>query len=169
MRETQTTRLSWGRELDGKAVTLLAEPEGIKVSAAHPEALGEKALAALTGGTPLEVAGSADGLSATRRALVARSDSMAWRSCAQSFLSPLSDARQATLLAPDTPVGDGQNWRVGEVWRIAAFTKGRSADAIVRFTGDPEAPMAILDIQRGAAQAPDAVYCLGLALEGSEK
>ena len=159
MRESQTARLSWGLDVDGTPVKLLAEPEGFKVSAAQPELLGKEALAALTGPTPLAAPPAAEGLSAARRALVNRSRSESWRTCAQSFLSPLSDARTATAPAPTIPAGGEVNWRVGEVWRIAAFVKGRSADAIVRFTGDPAAPMAVLDVQRGSAAAPDVAYC----------
>jgi hypothetical protein len=168
MRESQTARLSWGLDVDGLPVTLLAEPEGFKVSAARPEALGKEAIEALAGPAPLRAAAASEDLSAARQALAARSDSAAWRACAQSFLSPVSDAEKASLAPPTIPAGGEINWRVGEVWRIAAFAKGRSADAIVRFTGDPERPMAVLDLQRGAAEAPDATYCHRLVAAGSE-
>lgn len=159
MQDSRAAPLVWSREIDGGAVTLLAEPEALKASAQDPDALGSAALAALTDGRPLAPYQPTSDLGSDRRALVGRSESPTWRSCAQSFLSPLSASRTVTLTRPSRPVERGLSWRVGEIWRLAAFVDGRGADAVVRFTGDPAAPIAILDMWRGPVTAPEVTRC----------
>lgn len=166
MREPQPVRLSWAADVDGTSVQLLAEPEAFKASASHPEFLEKGRLEALSGTVPLQSKAETASLSAARRGLVSQSPGKAWRTCAQSYLSPLSEGRTAVYSEPASPARTAVEWRVGEVWRLAAFIKGRSADAIVRFTGDPETPMAVLDIQRGAAEPPDLAWCHGLMTAG---
>jgi hypothetical protein len=167
MQESRTAPLAWSGELDGTAVTFLAEPEALKASAQHPEVLGAAALARLTSEEALSAPVPPSALGSDRRALVNRAKSQQWRSCAQSFLSPLSASEAMILTRPSAPMEDSLSWRVGEVWRLAAYAEGRGADAIVRFTGDPGAPFAVLDMWRGSFANPDSNRCYDLVQGGA--
>jgi len=166
MRDARSVPFSWTQEVDGAAMIIIAEPEGLKAAAANPNGLGPALLEALAGQSALAPApapGSGAPLRQQRQALLDRSARADWRLCAQSFLSPLSASAAATPTPSESPSGDTVNWRVGEVWRVVAFMEGRGADALVRFTGDPDSPMAILDLRTAAMAKPDPARCHQLA------
>ena len=164
MRDARTVPFNWSREIDGAHMTFVAEPESLKADAANPDSLGSTLLEALAGKPAVASAPAEDApLRQRRQALLDRSTRSDWRLCAQSFLSPLSASTAATPTPSASPNGDTVNWRVGEVWRLVAFAEGRGADAIVRFTGDPDNPMAILDLRTAAMAKPDPARCYEFA------
>lgn len=163
MREPETVPLSWSIFIDGQTVKLSAEPEGGKlyVAAATPQA--QALILDLAAGKPVDVGAveSAPGLAQARIRLVRLADSPAWKRCAASLFSPLSRVEQLALVEPRKPAGDAVNWRVGEVWRLVAVdASGRGADTLVRFTGRPADPVALLDRRAGPMEPPDLTECL---------
>ncbi|WGM40014.1 hypothetical protein [Caulobacter sp. NIBR1757] len=160
MREEQTFSLSWTAELDGRRAVFLAEPEGLKAAADNAETIAPELVAELAGrGGVGPTPGGDSSLGARRRLFVNRSDSPLWRHCAPTFFSSLSASPELSARPPVPPVGGAINWRPGEIWRLVVYTEGRGADAIVRFTGDPAQPMAILDTRIEAMNAPDPTRC----------
>jgi hypothetical protein len=163
MREADNTPLSWSAWMDGHTVQLRAEPEGGKLYIAATTPQARALVADLAGGKafdPLAVETTV-GLAQARLRLTALADSPAWKACAASLFSPLSRADRLAMAAPRAPAGEATNWRGGEVWRLVAVDAfGRGADALVRFTGDPAAPMAMLDRRTGAMTPPDLTGCL---------
>jgi hypothetical protein len=161
MRESQLAPLFWSRDVDGHKVVFLAEPEAGKASATDPAVLGSEPVTALAADAPLTAEPSRPLLSlrSRRDALVGRSSNETWRQCAPSYLSPLSSATTISVAPTTAPTGGAINWRVGEVWRLVAYSQGRAADALVRFTGDPDKPMAILDMQIATTREPDPKVC----------
>jgi hypothetical protein len=166
MREARSGPLAWSADVDGRTIRFLAEPEAGKIGGRHIDGLDPKLLQRLAADLKTGPGGlQGSDLHASRNALYRASDSPNWKRCAASYVSPLSDAREAAITAPAAPAGGAINWRVGEVWRLVAYEEGKAADALVRFTGDPAAPMAILDLRVASMNDLDAAACYQLSLE----
>ncbi len=77
--------------------------------------------------------------------LVAADKAALWRVCAPAAISAFG---QAKVLAPPSGGGSGfsaPSSRLGEVWRLAARTAdGWTDERIVRFTGEPQRPAAVI-------------------------
>lgn len=166
MREPDKAPLSWTLTVEGEPLRVAAEPEGGKLHVAAANAEAEALIAALTEGKPVTpgTVDTAGDLAQARARLAHLSETPAWRSCAASLFSPLSRGDHLAMTAPRAPVGEAVNWRAGEVWRVVVVdSAGRGADSLVRFTGRPEEPIALLDRRTGRMDVPDMARCLAYA------
>jgi len=71
-----------------------------------------------------------------------------WRLCAPSAISYYGATQTFTYVHPNPPGPgpDPQSWRIGEVWRIRLTSEaGWSEERSVRFTGDAQHPVAVID------------------------
>jgi hypothetical protein len=143
---------TWRVDTPEGGFTVMVEPERRKLSLA--EAAGARAhlsLARWLGPDADDVARSIAALDRgedlPRRAqLLAASASPLWRRCGLSFISAYSRLSDNALLPASTGGGAAAVDRAGEVWRIAvARNEQPILDRLVRFTGDPGAPTAVID------------------------
>lgn len=145
----QDERLRWTTAGPSGPVSVLAEPEDPKTSLAG---------AAAHGGEPFIRLGVADpgALQNRLRALASspaaefqleEADSATlWRACARSAISPYGKAETFVPTKAAAPVTGAISWRVGETWRLRVVNQGGWADdRIVRFTGDPNHPVAVVE------------------------
>ena len=160
---------AWKRQIDGREILLLAEPEAAKLSASattpHATALLRR-LGRAPGSGPVETLRPGGSLREHRRRFEGSFKGDLGRTCAQSLVSILSTNPEPEMDRHRAPGGGGPNWRLGEIWRLAAFDGRRSVDAIVRFTGDPDAPIAVLDQANRRSPMPDIERCNSLIAEG---
>lgn len=138
----------WTVGMNDGRVEVLAEPDAAKLPPAvaaklqdgdlalfgvkDPAALRER-LAAMTGrATGLEDLDAATG----------------WRTCARSLVAYHGEAEHFAYKPPKSPGPgpDPQTWHIGEVWRIRVTTEGGwRDDRTVRFTGDAQHPVAVVE------------------------
>lgn len=144
-----TGRLHWSVATDDGSVEVLAEPERAKLSLSAAAELDDDTLRKL-GATDAQSARSK--LAALDQAhgewdtLGSVDSSPAWRACAPSLISPFGEAAKPELVKAAAPVQGTMSWRAGEVWRIRVVSPGGWADdRIVRFTGAPGHPAAVID------------------------
>lgn len=139
----------WSLTLEGVETEILAEPEAHKVGMAAAAnlpnaifmALGVNDIAALRdrlSGSVLPVDGpGVAGLDVAPN----------WAGCAPSAVSAFGKLEHLAYRPPSAPdaVVDPPAWRIGEVWRLRITTSaGWRDDRIVRFTGDPQHPAAVV-------------------------
>jgi hypothetical protein len=143
----KAARLAWRLQTPAGEAQMLAEPEAAKLglaAAAQDSAvisrLGAEDAAAVK--ERLEALAAAP---SRRVAIADLDDAPRWRACAGSVLSRYGRASAASLPAAAPPASRDFAWRLGEVWRMRATAGGWSDDRLVRFTGDPRAPVAVID------------------------
>ena len=142
-------RLAWSASgLDGLDVTVLAEPEGPKLSLAAAAVLEDKALTLLGAADPGEARGrltALDPVGATPDQIEAADTGAGWRACAVSAISPWGRAEDLHLGPAQAPNREPGGARAGQVWRIRATSSdGWSDERIVRLIGRTEAPSAVI-------------------------
>lgn len=129
-------------------IELLAEAEAPKLSSAEAagrddvlEAFGVAQPGRLGGRLTAWLAGGGGALG------LARLDpAVAWRRCAGSMVSPYGRGTTLRLAAAAAPTAASLDMRPAQVWRLrAAQRRGWVDERIVRFTGDPQHPAAIVE------------------------
>lgn len=142
-------RLAWSATgLDGLDVTVLAEPEGPKLSLAAAAALEDKPLVLLGAVDPHQARGRLarlDPASAAPDQVEAADTSAGWRACAASVISPWGGADVMRLGPVQAPNREPGGARAGQIWRIRATTSdGWTDERIVRLVGQAETPNAVI-------------------------
>jgi hypothetical protein len=145
---------TWREATSQGDFSITVEPEGRKL--ALDEASGPQGRLALTrwlGPAGDDVAQRLGDLARhkggvpSRAELITLSPSPLWRRCGLSFLSAHSRLSGNVLGAGQgTQVAGAAMERTGQVWRIAVARGERPMlDRLVRFTGDPKAPAAVVE------------------------
>jgi hypothetical protein len=131
---------------DASAGSVRAEPEAGKIDLATAAALDTEVLSRFGVANPgrlsswlraasLEPTSPADLVNADRARL--------WKLCAPMLISAFG--RASSLSAPVEVRATGAGARLGEVWRFSARTSnGWTDERIVRFTGEPRRPAAVI-------------------------
>lgn len=143
-------RLSWSFPAQSGSVRALAEPQATKLPLAKaagsisatlfddlrvvsPDKLRSRLqIMALNSGGELAALPDADA-------------SPQWRRCAASLISRYGQAQKAALTRTEPPQPGRAFWRAGEVWRVRVSSAGWVDDRIVRITGDPAHPAAVIE------------------------
>lgn len=138
----------WTFGADDGWIEVLAEPDAEKISPATAAKLQDADLAAFGVQDPealrarlIAMTGKAPGVETLDTAL-------AWRTCARSLVAYHGEAEHFTYTPPKPPGPgpDPQTWHIGEVWRIRVTTEaGWRDDRTVRFTGDAQHPVAVVE------------------------
>jgi hypothetical protein len=137
-------RLRWMLPDGGE---VLAEPEVDKLDLADAARLDDATLARLGVADPDRLRGRLADLGGADAADIGMADAAPlWRACARSIVSPIGTATKIVYAAAAAPSSPGVDWRIGQVWRIrTALASGWVDDPLVRFTGDPLDPAAIVE------------------------
>jgi hypothetical protein len=151
VKSKQTGRLRWTLSSDVGGVEALAEPEAPKLKLADAANLDEGSLVKLG---VRDTARARDrmrilSVSKTRAKAISEVDGAPlWRACARSLISPFGAATELSLADANEPSPGGVSWRMGEVWRLKVVTtSGWVEERVVRFTGDPDRPAAVVERQ----------------------
>ena len=145
---SKAVRLRWTEAGEAATVEVLAEPElakvGYKAAAALDDSklarLGVQDPAALRERLTAELADPED-----RRPVAELDAAPLWRACAASLVSRWGAGGALAFAKADKPDGRRFSWRLAEVWRLRiARPDGWTDDRIVRFTGDPLRPAAVV-------------------------
>lgn len=149
MKTDKPVRLAWTLVVDDGAYRVLAEPEAAKLGYAAASALTADQLVKLGASDPAQLRAlmTMAATASSPPTWVGDLDpGSVWRRCASSLISRFGTARTPALTAPTPPGERGLSWRLGEVWRVEVSSPdGWREDRIMRFTGDPLRPAAILD------------------------
>lgn len=170
---SQSGRLRWRLPGSGEAVEVLAEPEAAKLGLDRASVLEDTALRRLGVGDPDGVRAKlllASGAKAHARGLIRRAETApVWRECALSAISPYGAAGVLGMSAAEdlSTRSAGPTWRAGEVWRVRVSARGWTDDRIIRFTGDPRHPAAVVEREFGRASS-GGEPCRALIEAGSE-
>ena len=138
-------RQAWGRmDFD-----ILAEPETAKLGYAAAATLSPTAFRpwAVDDPNALRTRLAAAAKAPHAPVLVSGLDaSPTWKDCAPSVISRFGTSQVFAPPRPMAPDRHGFDWRLGEVWRIRVRSNsGWSDDRLVRFTGNPSRPAAVLE------------------------
>ena len=76
--------------------------------------------------------------------LVAADRARIWKACAPTAISAFGQSTVLAAPGSDRPSALGANARLGQVWRLTARTSGWTDERIVRFTGEPQRPAAVI-------------------------
>jgi hypothetical protein len=140
-------RFRWASST-GDGVQMLAEPEAAKLSVGSASGIDDTTLSklAVTDAEALRSRLKSLSASAQPEDIEAEDFAPLWRACARSLVSPLGSATQTPRLRSQSPKTGLQAWRIAEVWRMRATSAdGWVDDRLVRFTGDPARPAAIVE------------------------
>jgi hypothetical protein len=171
-RAPETTRLRWTMATDAGPVAVLAEPETAKLPLAAAAALEDGDLRGLGASNPATLRARLEALVTARHgsmAEIAGGDAgLGWRRCAASAVSRLGQASRLAVtpaVAPAaTPEGGSGSFHAGEVWRVRVTLDGWTEDRILRLTGDPYQPAAVIErrFHRSEGETPcDALTAKG--------
>jgi hypothetical protein len=141
-------RLGWTISSANGVGRILAEPEGVKLGLAAALDLDSAGLERLGVEDAAQLKSKLQLLSqdqALGRALDEADASRTWRECARSMISPFGAAKVLPKLTYDPPSPGGVASHAGEVWRVRVTANGWADDRIVRLTGDPLHPAAIVE------------------------
>lgn len=145
----QTPPFRWRLDTGDAQVSALAEPEGSKLSLAAAAHLDDAVLGRFGVRDPAGL----------RRKLKAASNqplegdiglldaAALWRRCASTFISPFGSASGPMVPSYRSPdAGEHPaSWRIAEIWRVSVSRPdGWRDDRIVRLTGDPGRPAAVI-------------------------
>jgi hypothetical protein len=138
----------WGVTTDQGYAEVIAEPEINKLGLLAAAALDDDVFDALGVVDPSALkARLYTAASAPPSWLGGLDSAPLWKQCSDSLLSAYGVSDRPAPLAYVSPerVADKPGWHIGETWRIRITTDtGWRDDRIVRFTGDPEHPEAIV-------------------------
>jgi hypothetical protein len=145
---TSRGRLRW---MLPEGAEILAEPEADKLGLADAAKLDDETLARLGVTDPDRLRGRLADRGDADAADIGMADAAPlWRACARSVVSPLGSATKILYAPSAAPRSPGVDWRIGQVWRIrAALANGWVDDRIVRFTGNPLDPAAVIERKAG--------------------
>ena len=153
MQTNETRRFQWSLDAGQGQIEVIAEPEAQKASYRAAAAWDEQTLARLgvrDAASLRQSLSRLDGAPPARQWLGRLDSAPLWRACAQSVISPFGRGEALGLQAAKAPAATGDNGRVGEIWRIrAAKADGWADDRLIRFTGDPDRPVAAIQQQFG--------------------
>ncbi|ATQ43424.1 hypothetical protein [Caulobacter mirabilis] len=129
-------------------IEVLAEAEAAKLPVA--EATRQRGVLEAFGATQPEILrgrlaawAAAHGDAADLRGL---DPAPAWRNCAASMISSYGAGAELRLVAAQAPEGGRLDLRAAQVWRLrASERRGWVEERIVRFTGDPQNPAAVVE------------------------
>lgn len=142
-------RLHWSLPTDDGTVEILAEPERDKLSLSAAADLDETILRKLGATDAQAVKSKLTALAQSHaewNTLSGADPSPMWRACAPTLISPFGEATKPALVKAGPPMQGPLAWRPGEVWRIRVVSpSGWADDRIVRFTGAPGHPTAVID------------------------
>jgi hypothetical protein len=141
------TRLRWTLA-DGGGVQMLAESEAAKLNLAAATVLNDATLSKLgvTDAAALRARLVAVSATAPSADIEAADPAPLWRVCGRSLISRLGTATRQPTLTAQVPKGGPVAWRIAEVWRLRATSvDGWVDDRLVRFTGDPARPAAVVE------------------------
>jgi len=169
LKENGAPTLRWREASDYGVLTITLEPEGLKVSAAElARPQNDDLIAGVVGRSEAydiqkkaaALQPGADG--AVHRAQLLRlSEVSRWRDCAATLVSPFSRLTAFNVAPPSSLTGEGSDAHAGEVWRITIDAPdGAWLDRIVRLTGSPAAPAAIVDEDVGRVPGNGRTSCL---------
>ena len=138
----------WTFGMNAGRVEVLAEPDAGKLSPSAAARLqdGELALFGIRDTVALRAR-----LAATTAKTPGLEDLDAapgWRTCARSLVAYHGEAEHFAYTPPKAPGPgpDPQTWHIGEVWRIRVTSEsGWRDDRTVRFTGDAQHPVSVVD------------------------
>lgn len=125
-----------------------AEPEAAKINLATASALDAETLSRFGVKDPGALSArllAASSAPTSPADLVAADEARTWKACAPAAISAFGQAR--TLAAPSgsVPVPQASTSHLGEIWRLTAHSaEGWTDERIVRFTGEPQRPAAII-------------------------
>jgi hypothetical protein len=167
MHETGDPVLLWTEPSNRGDLRVTAEPEARKLAAAEV-GFGDnpRLLRAAFGDRGQDIVGALTALSARERAvskarLAGLDLGTDWRLCGATLVSPYSRLT-AFAMAPPRALSPGPlGLRAGEVWRIqVSGGDGGWLDQVVRLTGDPAAPAAVIEQAAGVDRNRERDKCL---------
>jgi hypothetical protein len=140
---------AWTFSTDRGWVQAVAEPEDAKLRPAAFAALDERIMTALGVRDAADLKARIAAIDTPERGLdLADMDAAPlWRDCGPSIVSPFGgrDAFVYTAHRAPAPNSKPPAWRIGEAWRIQIATAtGWRDERIVRFTGNAQAPAAVV-------------------------
>ena len=151
LKTSKAVRLRWTFSPEGdRRVDVIAEPEAAKLGWDRVAKLDDEVLAktfALTDAHGLKKRVKA-ALAEPRRLIPTRSLDTAplWQACAQMVISRYGAGNALVLPKPQAPDQQQFSWRAGELWRVrVASADGWTDDRLVRLTGDPTHPAAVIE------------------------
>lgn len=149
MRDGGSGRYRW--RIDGAAgwIELLAENESAKLPLSRVPDLSDEDLARFDVVVPERLRTRVRGVAATQPSATDTGQldtSRTWRQCAASMISPYGRAGRPRLDETIMPAARKFDWLAGQVWRLRARSAdGWTEERIVRFTGEPNHPAAIVE------------------------
>lgn len=143
-------RRQWSLDVQGVRVSILAEEEAEKASwridSAESRRLADALGIASAADLARDLARMSEDQGASPFTLLNLRSDPAWRRCAMSLLSRYGRSTFVSLPDARPPESGALTWRVGQVWRIrTSDVDGWIDDRVIRFTGDAEAPLAVID------------------------
>jgi hypothetical protein len=166
--------LRWSQPSAFGAVAVTVEAEALKINPAELSRPANVELVAAMMGRPAaeEVARAAATLKPApdgvlhREQVVQMNTQARWRDCALTLASPYSRLTAFVLPAPTSPTGQAREAHAGELWRITVGAPdGSWLDQVVRMTGKPSDPIAVVDESSGRLPGNGRATCLNEALE----
>lgn len=156
-------RLRWTVSATGDPVRMLAEDETKKLALAAAANLDAEVLTRLEIRDAGPLRQRLQALAASQGLAVADADTAPlWRACAPSLISFYGQAAKPPRLTAQTPLAVAGASHVGEIWRLRAQLGDWADDRLVRLTGDPGHPVAIVTrrlTRSGKGDAPcDALF-----------
>jgi hypothetical protein len=148
LESSQQTRLRWTLQTDAGTADVLAEPEAAKIGFEQAAKLPASQLGGLG---VVDLDALRDRLAAaagpeSEASAAGLDDGPVWKACAPSLVSYYGTSKALALAKPQAPDRRAFDWRAGAVWRIrTAMADGWADDRLVRFTGDPGHPAAIIE------------------------
>jgi hypothetical protein len=176
--EPGSPTLRWTEPSSAGPVVVFVEAEALKIAPAElvrPANLrlvqavaGPESAEEVAHGTPLLAPGP-DGV-LHREQVAALSSAVRWRECAASISSIYSRLTALALPTPRLPSGKSDNLRPGELWRVSVnAADGAWIDRVVRMTGKPAEPIAVVEDAFGRAPGNRRGSCLDAALDARER
>lgn len=142
-------RFAWEITVDGASYNALVEAEAPKLALSSSAALNGSMLAKMgvRDAPELQLRLPELGQHGARASDIVSADNAAgWRSCGRSLISPWGLQTTLHLAHTTTPSSAGQGVQLGSIWRIQTTSAtGFTDDRVVRFTGDPTHPAAVVE------------------------
>jgi hypothetical protein len=142
-------RYAWSLTNELGTFQVLAEDEGPKLAPANASSLDGEILRRIGVSDPAALQARLTGLAerhATDAEIAAADTAPGWRACGLSLVSPWGAQTAPHLALSVEPDLAGTSPRLGEVWRIRTTSvQGFTDDRIVRLTGDPTHPAAVVE------------------------
>lgn len=143
-------RFAWTLPSEGGAFEVLAEAEAPKLGlAAAAAAPASSAWVHLGVRDPAQLQVRLANLSSERgasRQIPSADSAPMWRACGRSLVSPWGTSTIPHMAPAAPPAAATEIVHIGEVWRLRITApNGFADDRVVRFTGDPRRPAALVE------------------------